>query len=220
MEEVIVRDFMSNAQRSEKILTQEEVPFKQVLLVQNLQAVEGSKFCGASMEGRAIAKELTKNMTWPMNTNYNLSAAEKALRKSVEECENSGGKLTLPTSIDNSKLFNNGRRFRFFVPRRLAEYCEDPEKKSYINARVFLGMFVGLRNKSLSIALVPVERDSSANNEKLCSDSEWEIEDNAAVVLASDAESALEEEASTSRKRKLVVTTKRKGEKSFRASEL
>lgn len=128
--------------------------------MKNIQPVKGAKFNEACMEGQIVAKELQRSMVWSAHVlqKYKLQAAEGALRKCMAECESAAGKLVVPSGrSEQNKMLATGKRFRFFVPRRMAEFAESSEKLAQVNAVAYMGMFVGLRNKSLSIAMVPVE---------------------------------------------------------------
>lgn len=144
---------MKSGPRGEGILTSDEVPYKVPLLLSDVQKLEDSKFNSYMMTARVAAVKQGGKWVYLSNWRKKFNIDEK-----LEEFEEEVARVEEKEKLNVPKTENDKQKFQFYLPKRLGEICEDPESMEEINSRTLLGMFVGKRNKSLCIVMVPLEK--------------------------------------------------------------
>lgn len=177
-----IEEFVAVAQRAEKILTMDEVPYNVPLWLHNISKLENSKFESYIMQAQVITLQKTSSAKWQFSAHikrrFNVDTTWQELEKKVQN-EQKDNKLVIPS--EGLSAIGKRTSFSFYLPKRLCELCSDTDRLTAINSKSYLGVFAGKRNKSMSLILAPLSAASKQKRNTTIAIDDEEDDDNVSI---------------------------------------
>lgn len=159
----IIKDFIESAPQGEKVLTVDELPYRIPLIMNNVRLLEGAKYTSYIMSAQFAVQVKKQAGKWvflqEFRKKYNIDDAYEELERQVKEQMQKDSKMVIPQGGQSHAVRKSN--FSFFLPKRMGDVCADPkygEKAlEQINSQTMLGVFVGKKNTSMCLVLVPLK---------------------------------------------------------------